>query len=69
METYAGIDIHSSNNYVGIMGNDNNRLFGRRLPNNLDQILTVLEPFKPDLKGVVAESTYNWYVPKSSRIE
>jgi len=61
MGTYAGIDLHSSNNYIGIMNQDHKRLFGKRLPNCLDKILMVLEPFKADLKGVVVESTYNWY--------
>jgi transposase len=61
METYAGIDLHSSNNYIGIMDQDHQRLFGKRLPNNLEKILMVLEPFKADLQGVVVESTYNWY--------
>jgi len=61
MGTYAGIDLHSSNNYIGIMDQDHKRLFGRRLPNNLEKILMVLEPYKSDLKGVVVESTYNWY--------
>ena len=61
MGTYAGIDLHSSNNYIGIMDQDHKRLFGRRLPNSLEKILMVLEPFKSDLKGIVVESTYNWY--------
>jgi transposase len=61
MGTYAGIDLHSSNNYIGIMDQDHKRLFGKRLPNSLDKILMVLQPFKADLKGVVVESTYNWY--------
>ena len=61
MGTYAGIDLHSSNNYIGIMDQGHKRLFGKRLPNNLDKVLMVLEPFKDDLKGVVVESTYNWY--------
>ena len=52
MATYAGIDLHSSNNYIGIMDQDHKRLFGKRLPNSLEKILMVLEPFKPDLKGV-----------------
>ena len=59
MKAYAGIDLHSSNNYIGIMDQDHKRMFGRRLPNSLDKILMVLEPFKSDLKGVVVESTYN----------
>jgi transposase len=61
MATYAGIDLHSSNNYIGIMDQDHKRLFGKRLPNSLDKILMVLEPFKSDLKGIIVESTYNWY--------
>jgi len=61
MGTYAGIDLHSSNNYIAIMDQDYKRLFGKRLPNSLEKILMVLEPFKSDLKGVVVESTYNWY--------
>jgi len=61
MGSYAGIDLHSSNNYIGIMDQDHKRLFGKRQPNNLEKILMVLEAFKSDLKGVVVESTYNWY--------
>ena len=61
MGSYAGIDLHSSNNYIGIMDQDHKRLFGKRLPNSLDKILMVLEPFKSDLKGIIVESTYNWY--------
>jgi transposase len=61
MKAYAGIDLHSSNNYIGIMDQDYKRLFGRRQPNDLNSVLTVLEPFKADLEGVIVESTYNWY--------
>jgi len=61
MKAYAGIDLHSSNNYIGIMDQDYKRLFARRLPNKLDNILRVLEPFKANMEGVVVESTYNWY--------
>jgi transposase len=61
MGVYAGIDLHSSNNYIGIMDQDYKRLFGRRQPNDLNNVLKVLEPFKADLEGVIVESTYNWY--------
>lgn len=61
MKVYAGIDLHSSNNYIGIMDQDYKRLFGRRQPNDLNHVLKVLEPFKDDLEGVIVESTYNWY--------
>jgi len=61
METYAGIDLHSSNNYIGIINDKDEKLFGKRLPNNIDDVLMALEPYKDTLKGVVVESTYNWY--------
>jgi len=61
MEAYAGIDLHSSNSYIGIIDEQDRRHFSKRLPNSLTQILVALEPFKKDLKAVVVESTYNWY--------
>jgi len=61
MEAYAGIDLHSSNSYIGIIDEHDRRHFSKRLPNSLTQILVALEPFKKDLKAVVVESTYNWY--------
>jgi transposase len=61
MKSYAGIDLHSSNNYLGIINEEDRRLYQRRLPNRLEDILPALEPFKESLKGVVVESTFNWY--------
>ena len=61
MELYAGIDLHSSNNYLGVIGEQDERLYQKRLPNDLDTILSALAPFKKDLVGVVVESTFNWY--------
>jgi len=61
MEAYAGIDLHSSNSYIGVIDEQDERLYAKRLPNSMNQILVALEPFKEDLKGVVVESTYNWY--------
>jgi transposase len=61
MELYAGLDLHSRNTYIGIMDDALNRVFKKRVSNDLDQILQVLKPFKKRLKGFVVESTYNWY--------
>jgi transposase len=61
MKVYAGIDLHSSNNYIGIIDEEDQRLYQKRLPNRLEHILEALEPFKESLEGVVVESTYNWY--------
>jgi transposase len=61
MRSYAGIDLHSSNNYTAIIDEQDRRLFGKRLPNELDAVLSALNPFSESLEGVVVESTYNWY--------
>ena len=61
MKVYAGIDLHSSNNYIGIINEKDERLFQKRLPNQLNYVLSALDPFKKDLESVVVESTYNWY--------
>jgi transposase len=61
MELYSGLDLHSTNTYIGILGPDFKRVFKKRVSNNLDLILETLQPFKDQLKGLVVESTYNWY--------
>jgi transposase len=61
LRTYAGIDLHSSNSFIGIIDENDKRLFKKRLPNKMDDILTALSPFKESMAGVVVESTYNWY--------
>jgi transposase len=61
MATYAGIDLHSSNNYIGVINSRDKRLYGKRHDNNIKQVVKALSPFRKNLKGVVVESTYNWY--------
>jgi len=61
MELYSGLDLHSRNTYIGILDTDLKRVFKKRIPNKLDQILETLKPFRDQLKGLVVESTYNWY--------
>ena len=61
MKTYAGIDLHSSNNYIGIIDAKDKRLYSKRHDNRIDDVLKVLGKFKASLQGVVVESTYNWY--------
>ncbi len=61
MDTYAGIDLHSSNSFVGVINGEDKRLYGKRHSNRLDDILRALDPFQDSLKGVVVESTFNWY--------
>ena len=61
MQTYAGIDLHSSNNFIGVINDKDKILYGKRHANRLDDVLRALDPFKDSLKGVVVESTFNWY--------
>lgn len=61
MTTYAGIDLHSNNIYLGIIDRNNTRLFGKRLPNKLGLIKKALQPFQKSLAGIAVESTFNWY--------
>lgn len=61
MSLYAGIDLHSNNNYIGIIDDADHRVYKKKLPNDLSSILLALDRYKKDLTGVVVESTFNWY--------
>ncbi len=56
MQLYAGLDLHSRNTYIGIMDKE-----FKRVSNDLPLITKTLEPFQDQLKGIVVESTFNWY--------
>ena len=61
MQLYAGLDLHSRNTYIGIMDKEFKRVFGKRVLNKLPMIIKTLAPFRDQLKGIVVESTFNWY--------
>jgi len=61
MTVYAGLDLHATNTYVAMIDQENKVLYKQRHKNELPAILAALDPFKEDLKGVVVESTFNWY--------
>ena len=48
---YCGIDLHSSNCYLGIIDQTGKRVFHRRIKNDLELILKHLEPFRASLKS------------------
>lgn len=56
---FCGIDLHSTNSVVVVTNETDEVLVHRRCPNDLPTILAVLEPHRPELAGVVVESTYN----------
>jgi len=61
MELYAGIDLHSSNSYLGIIDAQDKRIYKKRLPNKAMLFLEALDGYKADLQGIAVESTFNWY--------
>jgi hypothetical protein len=61
VEHFAGIDLHSGNSYTAVTDNDNRRVFKKKAGNNLRKVLQVLEPYREQMKGIVVESTFNWY--------
>ena len=64
MKLYGAIDLHSNNNVLVVIDENDNILFRKRLRNDLPGVLTALAPFKPNLHGVAVESTFNWYLGK-----
>ena len=58
---YSGMDLHSSNTYIGILDQDKQRIFKKRVPNELDLIVQAIKPFRKNLAGIAIESTFNWY--------
>jgi transposase len=61
MNKYSGIDLHSNNCVVVVIDEDDRVLCEKRVPNNLEQIVALLASHGGDLRGVVVESTFNWY--------
>ncbi len=61
MPRYGGIDLHAHNSVVVLLNDPDQVLYQKRLANHLPTILEPLTLHHSALKGVVVESTYNWY--------
>ncbi len=61
MELYAGIDLHARNSYFAVVDAAGGRVLLKRVTNDSEAVLSVLEPYREQLRGVVVESTFNWY--------
>ena len=61
MELYSAIDLHSNNSHVAIIDDQQNRVFYRKLANDPKLIASAFVPYRKQLKGIVIESTLNWY--------
>ena len=58
---YAGYDLHSNSNFVGIVDEQGKRIFKKRVANEPQLILEAVRPYQEEIVGIVVESTYNWY--------
>ena len=58
---YVGLDLHSTNTYIGVLDENDRRVFKGRFPNKIEVILAMIEPYRESIAGIVVESTYNWY--------
>lgn len=61
MSLYSAIDLHSNNNVVVVIDEQDRVLYEKRLPNTIEAVESALSRFKSELKGVAVESTFNWY--------
>jgi len=61
MPLYGGIDLHANNSVIVLLNEQDEVIYRKRLSNNLSVILEQLAPYHAELKGLVVESTYNWY--------
>jgi len=61
MALYGGIDLHANNSVIVLLNEQDKVIYRKRLSNNLPMILEQLDPYRPEIKGLVVESTYNWY--------
>jgi transposase len=61
MKLYAGIDLHSNNNFLGILDEQDKEVYKKKLPNDLKVVLQKMEPYRENLQGIAVESTFNWY--------
>jgi transposase len=61
VKLYGGIDLHSNNNVVALLDEEDRAVYRKRLPNEAGMVLEALAPYREAIAGLVVESTYNWY--------
>jgi transposase len=61
MPLYGGSDLHANNRVVVLLNEQDQVISQRRFANHLPTILEHFAPYHSDIKGVVVESTSNWY--------
>ncbi len=61
MKLYGAIDLHSTNNVLVLIDEQDHVVYQKRLANDLPMIVKQLSGYQTSLQGIVVESTYNWY--------
>jgi hypothetical protein len=61
MTLYGGIDVHANHSMIVLLDDQDQVVLHKRLPNQLDAILQHLTSYRPEIVGLVVESTDNWY--------
>jgi transposase len=61
MELYTAFDLHANNSYAAIIDGDGRKVAGKKLDNDPQVVLNFLETHREAMKGIVVESTFNWY--------
>ncbi len=61
MGLYAGIDLHARTSYLAVINAAGGRILLKKVSNDAEALLSVLEPYREELTGAVVESTFNWY--------
>ncbi len=72
MKLYGGIDLHSNNSVVAVTDEQDQVVYRKRLPNELDTILSVLEPYREYLHGLGVKGArlnfcYAFFMPRKTR--
>lgn len=49
------------NSYLGIVNEEGKKIHRKKLLNEPGAIVQELEQYRPEIMGIVVESTYNWY--------
>lgn len=60
MPFYCGIDLSARDSHLCVINPQLSRLVDQKVKNDLELIISLLEPYKADLQ-IVVESTFNWY--------
>lgn len=58
MKLYGGIDLHANNSVVVVIDEEDQVVFEKRIPNDLEKIVFHLNPSHSLLQGLVVESTF-----------